>query len=71
MRRAQRMVRIVGGAQHSVSRGGQRLDLAHHLALVAEVEIGGRLVEHDELGLLRRHVRFRERVSLGVLTRYR
>src|ERR1700722_8488655 len=36
-----------------MARGGQCPDFAHHLALVAEVEARGWLVEHDELRLLR------------------
>ncbi len=50
---AQRVVRIVRGEQHAVAGRGERADFPHHLALVAEVEARGRLVEHHELRLLR------------------
>src|SRR5262245_15897811 len=40
------------GKEDAVAGGRERADLAHHLALVAEVEARGRLVEHDELRLL-------------------
>src|SRR5689334_23043982 len=36
-----------------MARCGERPDLAQHLALIAEVETGGRLVEDDEPRLLR------------------
>src|SRR6516225_1410818 len=51
--RAQRVVGIMRGEQHAVPGGCERADLAHHLALVPEIEAGGRLVEHDESRLLR------------------
>src|SRR4051794_16938501 len=49
---AKRVVGIVRGEQHAVAGSRERTDLAHDLALVAEVEARGRLVEHDELRLL-------------------
>src|SRR5262249_46418813 len=54
---AQRVVRIVGGEEDAVTRAGERADFAHDLALVAEVEVRGRFVEHDELRLLRKRAR--------------
>ena len=62
---AQRMVRIVGGEQHAVAGRRERADFAHHLALVAEVEAGGRLVEHDELRLLRQRSRQQHELPLA------
>ena len=44
---------------------GERADLAHHLALVAEVEARGRLVEHDELRLLRQRARQQHELALA------
>src|SRR5918994_3573670 len=49
---AQRLVRVVGGEDDPEPSGRQRPDLAHHLALVAEIEARRRLVEDDEAGLL-------------------
>ena len=43
----------MGGEQHAMTGEGEGADLPEHLALVAEIEAGGRLVEHDELRLLR------------------
>src|SRR5262249_57643997 len=40
---AQRVVRIVGGEEGAVTRAGERADFAHDFALVAEVEVRGRL----------------------------
>src|SRR5215467_5630318 len=45
------------GEEHAVAGARKRADLAHDLALVAEVEARGRLVEHDELRLLRQRAR--------------
>src|SRR3984957_1289834 len=44
---------IMRREQNAMARGGQCADFTHHLALVAEIEARGRLVEHDELRLLR------------------
>src|SRR5215471_15693036 len=46
------MVRIMGCEKDTVSRCGERADFAHYLALIAEVQARGRLVEHDESRLL-------------------
>src|SRR5499427_4326247 len=62
---AQRVVGIVGGEEDAVTRAGERADLAHDLALVAEVEVCGRLVEHDELRLLRKRARQQHELALA------
>ncbi len=62
---AQGVVRIVRGEEHAVAGGGQRPDLAHHLALVAEVEARGGLVEHHELRLLRQCARQQHQLALA------
>ena len=50
---AQRVIGIVGREQHAMAGCFEVPDFAHHLALIAEIEARGRLVEHDELRLLR------------------
>ena len=52
---AWRVVGIVGGEEDAVASCRERADFTHHLALVAEIETCGRLVEHDELRLLAGH----------------
>ena len=59
------MVRIVGGEEDAVTRAGERADFAHDLALVAEVEVRGRFVEHDELRLLRKRARQQDELALA------
>src|SRR5215468_8487179 len=49
---AQRVVRIMRCEKDTVPRCDERADFAHHLALIAEVQTRGRLVEHDEPRLL-------------------
>src|SRR5262245_32993371 len=62
---AQRVVRIVGGEENAVTRAGERADFAHDLALIAEVEVSGRFVEHDELRLLRKRARQQHELALA------
>src|SRR5262249_40691061 len=59
------MVWIVGGEQNTVSGFGQCADFIHDLALIAKVEACGRLVEHNEPGLLRQGARKQNQLSFS------
>ena len=59
------MVRVVRGEQNAVPGRLEREDFVHHPALVAEIEARGRLVEHDELRLLRQRAGEQHKLPLA------
>src|SRR5215472_16829242 len=59
------MVRVVGGEQNAVARFCECSNLPHHLSLIAEVKVGGWLVEHDELGFLCEGARKQNQLSFS------
>src|SRR3977135_3073840 len=59
------MVRVVRGEQDAMTGSSERANLAHHLALIAEVEARGGLVEHDELRLLRQRAGKQDKLTFA------
>src|SRR5215831_3238535 len=65
IRGAHCLVGVMRREQHALARRAKRPDLSHHPPLIAKIEARGRLIQHDELRLLRQRTRQEGKLSLA------